>query len=148
MSWYELNLEKDDNDTFLITVEAFPEITTFSDFDEGIPGALNHGKDAIEEAIASRISEGDVLPPPIQDCDGKQYCVQMTLQTRLKSGLYMFCMIKGVSRAELARRLKWHREQVDRLFRLDHNSRLDQLEAAFVAIDVHLDVPMPELTAA
>jgi len=40
-----------------------------------------------------------------------------------------------------------HREQVDRLFRLDHNSRLDQMENAFRAIDVPLrvDVPMPKV---
>ena len=40
----------------------------------------------------------------------------------------------GVTRAELSRRLKWNRESVDRLFRLDHASRLDQLEAAFRAL--------------
>jgi len=32
------------------------------------------------------------------------------------------------------RDLGWHREQVDRLFRLDHNSRIDQLEEAFRAL--------------
>ena len=49
----------------------------------------------------------------------------------IASALYMICSRRGVSRAELARRLEWHREQVDRLFRLDHKSRLDQMEAAF-----------------
>jgi antitoxin HicB len=64
----------------------------------------------------------------------------------LKSALYMICRQKGVSRAELARRLHWHREQVDRLFRLDHKSQLDQLEAAFNAIEVPLrfDIPFPK----
>ena len=52
----------------------------------------------------------------------------------IASALYMICSRRGVSRAELARRLEWHREQVDRLFRLDHKSRLDQMEAAFVAL--------------
>ena len=32
------------------------------------------------------------------------------------------------------RRLGWNRESVDRLFRLDHASRLDQIEAAFTAL--------------
>jgi antitoxin HicB len=32
------------------------------------------------------------------------------------------------------RRLSWNRESVDRLFRLDHASRLDQIEAAFKAL--------------
>jgi antitoxin HicB len=58
----------------------------------------------------------------------------------------MFCRVKEISRAELARRLKWHREQVDRLFRLDHKSQLDQLEAAFKAIGIPLcfDLPFPK----
>ena len=32
------------------------------------------------------------------------------------------------------------RESIDRLFRLDHASRLDQIEAAFGAIDRRLDI--------
>jgi len=35
-------------------------------------------------------------------------------------------------------KLGWHGERVDRLFRLDQNSRLDQLGQAFKAIDVPL----------
>ena len=41
------------------------------------------------------------------------------------------------SRKEL---LGWNRESVDRLFRLDHASRLDQLEAAFKALGRSVDV--------
>ena len=36
--------------------------------------------------------------------------------------------------SELARRLGWGREEVEPLFRLDHASRMDQLDAAFAAI--------------
>jgi antitoxin HicB len=38
------------------------------------------------------------------------------------------------------RRLGWNRESVDHLFRLDHASRLDQLEAAFKALGRSVDV--------
>jgi antitoxin HicB len=39
------------------------------------------------------------------------------------------------------RRLGWRsRESVDRLFRLDHASRLDQIEAAFRALGRRIDV--------
>jgi hypothetical protein len=40
--------------------------------------------------------------------------------------------------------LRAHREQVDRLFRLDHSSRLDQLDAAFRALDSRLTVELEE----
>jgi antitoxin HicB len=38
------------------------------------------------------------------------------------------------------RRLKWNRESVDRLFRLDHALRLDQLDAAFHVLGRKIDV--------
>jgi antitoxin HicB len=47
---------------------------------------------------------------------------------------------QGVKKAELARRLGWHRPQVDRLFNLNHASRLDQIEAAARALGCHIEV--------
>jgi antitoxin HicB len=52
--------------------------------------------------------------------------VKLPLLSALKMQLYTAVREAGISRAELARRLGWHREQVDRLFRLDHASRVDQ----------------------
>ena len=65
--------------------------------------------------------------------------------TWAKVVLYATLRHRGMSRAELMRKLGLHREPVDRLFRLDHNSRLDQLEAAFIALGVtpRLDIPFP-----
>ena len=40
----------------------------------------------------------------------------------------------GVKKTGLARRLSWHRPQVDRLLDLRHASRMDQLEAALAAL--------------
>jgi antitoxin HicB len=45
-----------------------------------------------------------------------------------------------MTRAELGRRLDWNRESVDRLFRLDHSFRLEQIEAAFSALGQRVDV--------
>ncbi|HEX5865323.1 MAG TPA: hypothetical protein VF014_13885 [Casimicrobiaceae bacterium] len=48
--------------------------------------------------------------------------------------MYRALRSAGLTRADLQRRLGWNRESVDRLFRLDHNSRLQQIEAAFRAL--------------
>ena len=45
---------------------------------------------------------------------------------------------------ELARRMTKPREQIDRLFRLDHASQTDQIEAAFRAFDLDVDVRLRE----
>ena len=58
----------------------------------------------------------------------------------LKVSLYRSLREAGLTRAELMRRLGWNRESVDRLFRLDRASRLDQLEAAFKALGRSVDV--------
>ena len=138
MSWYKILIDRDDDGTFLVTSPDFPEVTTFGD---GLEDAMCHGRDAIEEAIAARISDGLAIPASRSapsKRSGKVRYVQLSALSFLKATLYMICRSKDVSRAELARRLGWHREQVDRLFRLDHNSRLDQLEAAFKAVGVDL----------
>ena len=79
------------------------------------------------------------------ETSGNGILVQLPLIVFLKSALYMILREHGKSRADLMRLLGWHREQVDRLFRLDHNSTLDQLEKAFAALGtpLRLDVPFP-----
>lgn len=143
MSWFEIQIDADDNDTYLVAAPAFPEVTTYGD---NVEDSLINGRRAIEEAIAARISAGDVVPPPSSDKEENrpQYAVQLPMLTFLKAALYSLCKVKNVTPAELGRRLGWHREQVDRLFRIGHKSQLGQLEEAFKAIDVELSSPVPE----
>ena len=133
--FYELKIVMDNigqgTSNWLVTAPAFPEVTTFADDKRE---ACVQGLHAIEEAIAGRIADGMDVPAPMKTTPGKGYFVEVPALTFLKVALYMICSRRGVSRAELARRLEWHREQVDRLFRLDHQSRLDQMEAAFEAL--------------
>lgn len=128
MLGYRIKLEPDDNGTLLVTCPALPEVTTFGD-DEA--DAMRHAVDAIEEAIASRVSDGEDIP------EGQRrgpHLVRLPALTVLKIELYRRLREEGITRAELARRLGWKRESVDRLFRLNHASRLEQLEAAFAAL--------------
>ena len=93
--------------------------------------------DAIEEAIAARISDGREIPastPRGRSTGQNDFWVKLPQLTAQKVMLYNLLPKVGVTRSELARRLKWHREQVDRLFRLDHASKADQLDAAFRAL--------------
>lgn len=142
MAWYELKLQAD-GDEWLVTAPAFPEVTTFGEDHEA---ACRNGRAAIEEAIAGRIADSEAIPVPMLDTPPKGFFVQMSLMVTLKSALYMILRDNGQTRADLMRLLGWHREQVDRLFRLEHNSTLDQLEKAFAALGVTLrvDIPFPK----
>lgn len=137
---YQIELTEDDNGTFLVTCPALPEVTTFA---ETHTEALAHASDAIQEALAARMAARQPIPADHsarRDGDAIAIAiVAVPMLQSLKVHLYEAARSEGVSPAELARRLHWHREQVDRLFRLDHLSRLDQIEAAFAAMAKRVD---------
>ncbi|MGB6537702.1 MAG: type II toxin-antitoxin system HicB family antitoxin [Xanthobacteraceae bacterium] len=128
MLGYRVKLEPDDKGMLLVSCPSLPELTTFGD-DE--TDAMRHAVGAIEEALASRMTNGEDVP------EGQQRgprLVRLPALTVLKVELYRQLREAGITRAELARRLDWKRESVDRLFRLDHASRLEQIEAALAAL--------------
>jgi antitoxin HicB len=140
MPGYPIKLMPDDNGSYLITCPALPEVTTFGESDDEIARAALA---AIEEAIAARVSYGEPLPPPVsrgKTAARNSRFVKLPALTVLKVQLSIVLEESGLTHAELARRLGWHREQVDRLFRLDHASRLDQIEAAVNALQRELDI--------
>jgi antitoxin HicB len=133
--FYEIIIETDELDdgspAWFASFPAFPEITSTAETKEL---CLSSAIGAIEEAMAGRIVDGeDIELPAKQMRSGKLY-VEVPLLTALKVSLYNVTREKQITRAQLCNRLGWHREQVDRLFRLDHNSRIDQIEAAFKAV--------------
>ncbi len=131
---YRIVLAPDDNDTVLITSPAFPELTSFADSREAAPSLATL---ALEEAVAARMARGLDIPEP--DFEPEEILsadwADLSLQTMIKVALYKAQREAGVTRAEMARRLGWRREQVDRLFRPDHASRLDQLQQGFAVLN-------------
>ena len=119
----------------------FPELTTFGeDRDEAQIRAL----DALQEAIAARIHDRRDIPPPSPGGDGR---VALPTLTAVKVILYQGMRDQGIGKADLARRLGWHLPQVDRVLDVNHNSRLDQMDAALQAIGHRLQVsPVPAFT--
>ena len=140
---YKIELTPDDNDTFLVTCPLLPEVTSFGD---SMEDAKRHAVYAIDEALAARVAAGADIP--VEDNETVDLdrdlasLVRVPLQSAIKTLLHIACRSVGVSRAELARRLGWHREQVDRLFRFDHATRLDQYDAAFGALGRALDLEL------
>ena len=143
---YLLNVTKDDDGSLLVTCPSFPEVTTFAEDETDV---VRRATAAIEEALAARIRDGDDLPRACTDeelrrAKGK-YWVKLPTMTTMKALLYRELRESGVTRAALARQLHWHREQVDRLFRLDHASKVGQIEAAFGALHRSIDVRVREI---
>ena len=131
---YPITLNDDDG-TLLATCPDFPELTAFGgDRDEAIARAVQ----ALEEAIAARIHDRRDIPPPSR---GETYAVIPTL-TSVKVLLYQGMRGQDVGKAELARRLRWHMPQVDRVLDVGHRSWLGQIDAALGAIGLRLRVSL------
>lgn len=132
---YRIELTPDDNDTLLVTCPALPIVVTYGETEAE---ARHHAVEAIELALEAMIDDGEDIPRPVRGDDAD--IIALPLLMALKVELYRALREDGITRAELARRLGWKRESVDRLFRLFHQSRTDQLEAAYMAMGRSVDV--------
>ncbi|KAF0234842.1 MAG: hypothetical protein FD177_405 [Desulfovibrionaceae bacterium] len=141
---YHVTLTKDDNDTLLATCPDLPEVVTFGDDEQD---ALGYAVGAIEEALAARMAHKKDIPLPGQHQSGKLHMVRLSTQTGLKVLLYCAMRRQGVTKAELARRMGTPRQSADRLLDLNHASRLDVLDAAFLALGQEVAVELRERAA-
>ena len=135
---YPVILEEDEG-ALLVTSPDFPELTTFG---EDRNEALARAADALEEAIATRMHSRLDIPSP---STGAVSALLPTL-TAVKVMLYQGMRDRKIGKAELARRLGWHLPQVDRVLNVQHNSRLEQIDAALGAIGLRLDVSARDLS--
>ena len=64
-----------------------------------------------------------------------------------KAALYDAMIAQGVGRAELARRLRWHLAQVNRVLDFRHTSKMEQVEAALAALGLRLVIDVTTAAA-
>lgn len=131
---YPVTLTPDDNGTLLVTFADVPEAITFGhNKDE----ALLQAVEALELGLSCYIDDRKPLPVPSKPKRG-QHTVRPSALECAKLGIYTAMLEQGIRKSELARRLGWHSPQVDRLFDLKHESKLDQLESAAHALGKRL----------
>jgi antitoxin HicB len=133
---YPIVLERDDNDTLLVSFPDIPEAHTFGE-DEA--DALVRAKDALVTALEARIQDRESIPKPSAITRG-MFAVAVPALVELKLGLYETMRAHRVGKAALARTLDVHMPQVDRLLDLRHQSRLDLLEVAFDSLGFEVTV--------
>jgi len=133
---YPVIFSPDDNSTLLVECPDLPEVVSFGD-DEA--DALDHALDAIETAIIGRMANKEAIPSPSKRTR-RQKSVRLPTLTEAKVALYEAMREQGVRKADLARKLKLHPPQIDRLLDLHHKSRLDQLDTALEALGKRLEL--------
>jgi antitoxin HicB len=102
--------------------------------------ALSHAPDALRTALSLVMEKGMDIPlPRVPAASKKSPMVSLpSIIDDAKVELYRALKASGLPKAELARRMRIHRQQVERLLDLDHASRIEQLELAFRAIGKRL----------
>jgi antitoxin HicB len=135
---YPVSLKHEDN-AVLVSFPDFPGANTFGDNE---PDALRRGADALVTLLAGMIEDREAIPNPRLLKRGP--FVVLPALTEAKIALYEHMRSSKIGKAELARRLKMHLAQVDRLLDLRHASRLDQLERAFLAIGKRLKISLED----
>jgi len=139
---YPVKLERDDNDTILVSFPDFPEARTFGD---NVEDALMHAPDALATVIDGYIKDRRDIPSP--SVIGATHRVGVPALLEAKIRLYEAMREAKIGKSELARRLDWHLPQVDRLLAMTHGSKLEQLEIAFLAMGKRLVIRVEDITA-
>jgi antitoxin HicB len=101
--------------------------------------ALEWAADALHVAFTGYVDEHWDIPRPSRPKRG-QPLVALPPRVALKLAIYQAMRDQGVSQSDLARRLECDPRQVRRLLDLDHESRLDFMEAALKALGKRLVV--------
>jgi len=134
---YPVTLTPDEIDGgFVVTFQDVPEAITQG---EDLAGSLGQASDALEEAIAGRIRRGDPIPEPSEAAAG-QLIVPVPALTAAKAGLYLALRDSGITKSELAARLRCDEKEVRRLLDPTHQSKLSRIQEALAVLCKRLAV--------
>ncbi len=132
---YPVEITKESNGTYTVGFPDIPEAHTLGDTRDE---ALMHAVEALETALSFYIDEGKPLPK--SSAKRNSAVVGPSLIGTMKLGIYQAMRDGKVRKTDLARRLKCHLMQIDRLLDLTHSSRIEQLEAAYAALGLRVNV--------
>src|SRR5437773_9240544 len=135
MRAYPAKLSPDPDGGFTVTFRDVPEAITEGDSRDE---ALMRAEDALESALAMYIAAKQPLPKP-SAAKRREAMVPLSALGMAKTALYE-AMLEQVGRAELARRLRWHLPQVNRVLDPRHASKMEQVEVALAALGLRLIV--------
>jgi antitoxin HicB len=135
---YTVKLEREGK----YVLASFPDAPGVHTFGKDHTEALARAADALETMFMALIEDRKSIPAPGPVRRGSH--VTLPALTEAKLALYREMRSQDVGKAELARRMNCHPPQIDRLLDLSHASRLDQLEAAFGALNKRMSIEVYE----
>ena len=129
MICYRVKLE-DDEGTVLVTSPDFPEVITFGETRED---ALKYAVGAFQEIIAGYVHYKKPIPKPSKIRANDDF-ITLPLQTEMKILMHESMRDSGMKKSQLARKMKLHRQEMERLLDFNKSTNLDRIESAFAAM--------------
>ena len=139
MHAYPATLTPDPDGGFTVTFRDVPEAITEGCSREEAVLRAEDGLRIRTTGYVIAAKEQEPLPVAPKAEAGEEM-VPLSALEMAKTALYDAMREQGVGRAELARRLRWHLPQVNRVLNPRHASRMEHVEAALAALSLRLIV--------
>ncbi len=131
---YAVRLEPAKEGGYVVTCRDLPEVVTQGDdFEE----ALAQASDALDEAFAARIDDGEDFPETSPPRKG-EYVIAPSSDLGAKAALYLAMKEAAISKAALARTLQVDEKEIRRLLDPHHPSKFPRMEEALRALGKRL----------
>ena len=104
---------------------------------------MDYAVGAFREMIAAKIHDREPIPKPSRVKAGEPFIV-LPLQTEMKIRLYESLQENGMKKSELARRMKLHRQEIDRLLDFKQSTSIGKIESAFAALGKQLKIEVAD----
>ena len=140
MRAYPCTLIPEPEGGFTVRFRDVPEAITAGETEAA---ALRAAIDALDTALSFYVEARESVPSPGRPRRG-EVPVAPSILAQAKIALYEGMRARGIGKAELARRLGCHLEQIDRLLDLTHGSRMSQVERALAAIGRRITIEVIE----
>ena len=121
---------------FVITFRDLPEAITQA---EDASEAMAQGADCLEEAIAGRIKLEESIPQPSKARKG-ELPVAVPALMAAKAAIYLAMKESGITKMEMAKRLKCDEKEIRRLLDPRHKSKIERIETALESLGKQLVV--------
>ena len=137
---YPIDLEPQPEGGFTVTFPDLPFGVTEGDTEEE---AQHHAVSALETVMEMLIDERKDIPLP--SAPNGRPTASLPPLSAAKVALYRAARERGMTKAELGRRLALHPPQVERLFDIRHASRFSELERALGLLGKQIELSVRDV---
>jgi antitoxin HicB len=133
---YPAKINEDEEGRFLVSFRDLPwGLTDGANLEE----AIEEAKDCLREAVSICIDEGMEIPEPSEAEEG-EVLISLSTMYSVKAAFYVAFKKSGLSKADLARRLKTNNKEIYRMLDSGHQTKIARLEEGLSVLGYRLSV--------